>query len=287
MEMVQVSEGVFAFLRPDQGANVGLVRTLDGLVVVDTTSCAADMKGLLDETGAAPEDVRLVINTHSHSDHTWGNQLFDCPILAHRLCRETMEANLAGGWDVEAIRAAIAERAKAEPDWAREMRKKVTGLRIALPTETYEERRDLEVGGVRMQAIHFDAHTPGSSVVWLPEAEVLYAGDLIFQGRYPFIGDADIPELITALKRLPGFGARAIVPGHGLLCGEAEIAALVDYLQGTWARTIDHLAQGHGEDEAAADPGYPHYAEGAAERYHETNIRVVYRQLAGEGACPL
>jgi cyclase len=115
----------------------------------------------------------------------------------------------------------------------------------------------------------------------------LYASDLIFEGRYPFIGDADLPELISVLGRLPEFGARTIVPGHGMLCGGAEIEALRSYLHETWARTIDHLTQGHSADEAAADPGYPRYAEGAAERYHETNIRLIYRSLAGGDACPL
>jgi hypothetical protein len=110
---------------------------------------------------------------------------------------------------------------------------------------------------------------------------------LIFEGRYPFIGDADLPELISVLGRLPEFGAQTIVPGHGLLCGEAEIDALRAYYHQTWARTIDHLTQGHSADEAAADPGYPRYAKGAVERYHETNIRLVYETLVGGEACPL
>ena len=98
MEVSQVSEGVYAFLRPDEGANVGLVRTAEGAIVVDTTSCAADMLGLLDAVGVPAAEVCQVINTHSHSDHTWGNQLFRRSILSHHLCRETMRANLQGPW---------------------------------------------------------------------------------------------------------------------------------------------------------------------------------------------
>jgi cyclase len=228
-----------------------------------------------------------VINTHSHSDHTWGNQLFDCPILAHKVCAETMAANLEGPWNLEAIQAAIAERGAKEPQWAEEMRHKIEGLEVTLPTQGFEDRRDLVVGGVEIQVIHLDAHTPGSAVVWVPQKSTLWSGDLIFEGRYPFIGDADVPEWITVLKQLPGFGAETVVPGHGVLCGEETMAALADYMQGTWARTIDHLVQGHSADEAAADPGYPRYAEGAAERYHETNIRLIYAALAGDGSCPI
>ena len=108
MEIVEKSPGVIAFLRPDEGANASLIRTADGVIVVDTTSCASDMQGLLDAIEVSPSEACLVINTHSHSDHTWGNQLFGCPILAHRLCRETMAANISEAWNVEAIRAAIA-----------------------------------------------------------------------------------------------------------------------------------------------------------------------------------
>jgi cyclase len=198
-----------------------------------------------------------------------------------------MAANLEGPWNMDAIRASIAERGESEPQWAAEMRHKIQGLEIQQPTETFEERRTIEIGGVRLEVIHMDAHSPGLCVVWLPEAGVLYASDLIFEGRYPFIGDADLPEWIAVLGRLPAFGARTIVPGHGVLCDETTIEALRAYLHGTWARTIDHLAAGHSADEAAADPAYPRYAVRAAERYHEQNIRLVYQSLAGGDACPL
>jgi cyclase len=281
MEMVEVGPGVIAFVRPDEGANAGLSHTDDGVVVVDTTFFPPDMQELLDAAGVSASEARIVINTHAHRDHTWGNQLFDCPILAHRLCRETMTANLTGPWSAEAIEAFLAEREKTDPDWAREAREKLADLRITLPTEVFEDRRALEIGGVRLEVIHFGGHTPDSAVVWLPEAKVLFAADLIFEGSYPYLGEAHVPALISALRRLPEFGAQAIVPGHGLLCDEAEIAALLDYLEATWALTADHLAQGHSEDEAVADPNYPRYTEKFAERWHEVNIRVMYAQLAG------
>jgi cyclase len=287
MDIVRPSARVLAFVRPEEGANASLIETDAGPVVVDTTSCAADMQALLDSAGVRAADVRLVINTHQHSDHTWGNQLFACPILAHRLCREAMAANVGGPWQIERIHASLTERGASDPAWAEEMRKKVAGLRIALPTDVFDGQHALEVGGVQIDVVHAGGHTPGSSVVWVPGEGVLFSGDLLFVGRYPFIGDANIPDLIAALRRLPAYGARAIVPGHGPLCGEPAVAAMLDYVQDTWARTIDHLAQGHTADEAVADPGYPRYAEGAAERYHERNIRTVYAQLVGGDACPI
>jgi len=281
MEMVEVSPGVIAFVRPDEGANAGLIQTSEGVVIVDTTFFPPDMQELLDAAGVSASEARLVINTHSHRDHTWGNQLFDCPILAHRLCREEMTANLIGPWSAEAIGVFLAEREKTDPDWARKAREKLADLCITLPTEVFEDRHELEIGGVRLEVIHFGGHTPDSAVVWLPEAKVLFAADLIFEGSYPYLGEADVPALIAGLKRLPEFGAQAIVPGHGLLCDEAEIAALLDYLEVTWARTADHLVQGHSEDETVADPSYPRYRAKFAEQWHTVNIRVMYAQLAG------
>jgi cyclase len=287
MEMIEVAPGAIAFVRPKEGANASLIRTREGIVVIDTTSCSADMRALLDAAGVSPGEVCLVINTHQHSDHTWGNQVFSSPILAHRLCKEAMAAQLEGDWRMDTLRASIRERAEREPGWVAEMQRKVDGLEITLPTETFEVRRALDIGGLRIDVIHMGGHSPGASVVWLPTENVLFSGDLLFVERYPFIGDADIPDLLSALQRLLRFETETIVPGHGPLCGKAEIQGMLDYIRGTWERTVDHLAQGHTADKAASDPGYPRYAEGAAERYHETNIRVMYERLTGGGSCLL
>jgi cyclase len=198
-----------------------------------------------------------------------------------------METHLDNEWRLASIQASILERGQSDPQWAAEMQTKIEGLRITLPTQTFDLGQDLILGGVQIKVVHLGGHTPGSSVVWLPRAKVLFSGDLLFVERYPFIGDADIPDLISALKRLRTFEAQLIVPGHGPLCGDTEVADMLSYVQETWSRTIDHLAQGHTADEMVSDPGYPRYAEGAADRLHKANIRVMYAQLTGGEACTL
>jgi cyclase len=287
VDIAQPKPGVTVFVRTEEGANSSLIWTPAGAIVIDTTSCPSDMGVFLDTVGLAPEQVCLVINTHHHSDHTWGNQLFDCPIIAHRRCQEAMIANMGSAWRLERIEAEIAARQASDPEWSAEMRKKTTGLEITVPNDVFSQGRELEIGGVGLELLHFGGHTPGSSVVWLPDAQIAWAGDLLFVGRYPYIGDADIPDLLSALQRLSVLGAAVIVPGHGPLCDDLAISAMSDYIHGTWSRTIDHLAQGHSVEQAVADTGYPRYAPGAAERYHETNIRAIYDQLTGHGSCPL
>jgi glyoxylase-like metal-dependent hydrolase (beta-lactamase superfamily II) len=104
---------------------------------------------------------------------------------------------------------------------------------------------------------------------------------LIFQGRYPYIFDADIPAWIDRLGRLLEFDARVIVPGHGVMCGETEIIALREYLQVSWDITAEHIRLGHSTDETAADPTYPIFSENKYERLHQANIRYMYDKLTG------
>ncbi len=249
MEMLEVSPGVVAFVHPEGRSNCGLIQTTEGAVLVDTTARPVDIRACLALAGVSAADICLILLTHSHSDHTSGISLFDCPVLAHRLTRQRIGKR---GTD----------RAKTQ-----------------MPTEVFEDRRELEIGGVKLEIIHAGGHTPGSSVVWLSETGVLFAGDLIFEGRYPFLATANVPHLMEALRWIPSLGAQVIVPGHGTLCGNEEILRQLEYIERTWARTAEHVALGHGVEEAVHDPAYPRCAGLGFERLHGWNIEVIYRQV--------
>lgn len=279
MEIIRIDPSVSAFIRPEVGANIGLIHTPNGMILIDTTSSSAEIQALFKAAGVRAEEVRLVINTHSHNDHTWGNQVFSCPILAQRLCQEQMQANLSNDWSMEVLQSYISDLEKTDHKRADDLRRTVEDLDIKLPDQVFEERYEGELGGLKYEIIHLGGHTPDLSVVWLPEKRVLFASDLIFQGRYPYIFDADIPAWITALNRLLKFDAEVIIPGHGVRCGEAEILALSEYLQHTWERTSEHIQLGHSEEETSADPAYPYFAAGKYERLHQANIRYMYKKL--------
>ena len=249
MEIHQLSPYVTAFIQPEGGSSAGLIKSSEGYVVIDTTSRPSDIRDFLAAVDVTPADVSLVLITHSHSDHTSGIPLFDCPILSHKLSRQR-------------IMKRGTERAQKQ-----------------IPTEVFEERKDLQVGGVKIEFIHAGGHTPGSSVVWLPEANILFSGDLIFSDIYPFLNVANVPVLMEALERLLRFDTRVIVPGHGPLCDRGEVSRQLDYLRTSWVRTREHLIHGHSLEEAMADPDYPKYSERGFERLHTGNIKVMYRQL--------
>jgi cyclase len=177
-----------------------MIYTTAGVILVDTTARPVDIQACLDLADLTPEDVCLILLTHSHSDHTSGIPLFKCSSLAHKLTYQR-------------IKNRRTKRSKQQ-----------------IPTEIFENRRVLEIGGARLEMIHVGGHTPGSSVVWHPKERILFAGDLIFEGRYPFLATANIEKLMAALRWLPSLGARVILPGHGDLCNNDEVMRQLNYI---------------------------------------------------------
>ena len=279
MEIIRINSIATAFIRPIEGVNAGLIHTPKGMILIDTTSSPLEIKTLFEAVTARLEEVRLVVNTHSHSDHTWGNQVFACPILAHRLCLERMQSALINEWSPGVIQSYLSDLEKTDPKKADDLRMTVKDLHITLPSRIFDERFEGELGGLNYEVIHLGGHTPDLSVVWLPEKRVLFASDLIFQGRYPYIFDADIPNWIAALSRLLEFKAEVIIPGHGVRCGEAEIIALSDYLKRTWELTDEHIRLGHSIEETSTDLAFPFFAAEKYERLHQANIRYMYEKL--------
>jgi cyclase len=149
-----------------------------------------------------------------------------------------------------------------------------------LPTEVFEDHYEVEVGDVCIELTHYGGHKVDASVVWLPQEKVLFAGDLIFEGRYPYILSSDVPRWVEVLDQLPSYGAEVILPGHGTICTEFEIAILKDYLTDTWQRTSDPIAQGHTLEETLADPDYLRDDTWLRENLYQPNIEFMYQQLS-------
>ena len=253
LEIHKLSHDITVFISPRGGPSSGLIPTPIGFVVVDTKSNPAHIQKCLDAENVAPSDVCLVFITHSHTDHTGGISFFDCPILAHKLTYQ---------------RVIKREKSKEIPN---------------MPTEYFDNTHNPDFGGVQFEFIHTGGHTPGSSIVWIPEASVLFVGDLLYGGRYPILAPANIPNLVEVLRWLPTFGAESIVPGHGPLLGNDELAGQLEYIETTWKRTEEHITQGDSIEDTLADADYPHYSD-VGTNLHDGNIKAMYKQLKKGGA---
>jgi cyclase len=214
LEIHKLTRGITAFISPRGGPSTGLIQTADGYVVVDTTSYPEHIQECLDAVNVSPSDVCRVFFTHSHTDHTGGISFFNCPVLTHKLTYQ---------------RVIKREKSKEVPN---------------VPTDFFKDNLNRNIGGVLFEFIHPGAHTPGSAIVWLPKDKVLFAGDMIYGGRYPILAPADIPILVETLRWLPTLGAKVIVPGHGHLCGNDKLVRQLEYIETTWGRTAEHITRG-------------------------------------------
>ena len=204
-------------------SNAAFVVTPAGVVVIDALGSPELARELMVHikrlTGKA---VTHVVVTHYHADHIYGLQTFKdagARIIAHRAALEYLNS------DTAALRLK-ASREELFP-WIDEK------TRLVYADEWLDGPREFSVGGVRFVLQHVGpAHTPEDIVVYLPSEHVLFAGDLVFRGRVPFVGQANSKKWIESLDALLVFDARVIVPGHGPLSSSAreDMRQTRDYL---------------------------------------------------------
>lgn len=187
-------------------SNAGFVVTEKSVVVIDALGSPALAERLLTEIRRiTPKPVSHVLVTHYHADHVYGLQAFKkagASIVAQRSAWEYLGSETAQR-RLEASRHDLAPYID-----------KSTRL---VPADRWLEGDDtLVVGGVefRMSAVG-PSHTPEDMVVYVPQERVVFTGDIVFQGRIPFVGQADSRHWIAALDKLLVLEASTMVPGHG------------------------------------------------------------------------
>lgn len=189
-------------------SNAGFVVTPAGVVVIDALGSPQLAKDLLAQIARiTPLPVTHVIVTHYHADHVYGLQEFKrvgATIVAHRGGMDYLNS------DTAAARLA-ASRVELAP-W-------IDADTHLVPADRWiDGPTDLVVGGVRLEIIPVGpAHTPEDVVIWLPSEKVLFAGDIVFRGRIPYVGQADSRHWIAALDTLLKLDPAVLVPGHGAL----------------------------------------------------------------------
>lgn len=194
-------------------SNAAFVVTPAGVVVIDALGSPALAERLMAEIRkVTPLPVTHVIVTHYHADHIYGLQAFKAQgahIVAHRAALEYLNSETAR-LRLETSRHDLAP-------WVDDK------TRLVPADEWIDGPKELTVGGVRflLQPVG-PAHTPEDMVIYLPHEKVLFAGDLVFRSRIPFVGQADSGHWIKAMESLLAFDASVIVPGHGPLSVDAR-----------------------------------------------------------------
>ena len=192
--------------------NIGLILGDGEALVIDTRSThvqAREIQAHVRELTTAP--VTVVVDTHGHFDHAFGNHVFrPATIWGHERCVTFIERT------GEARRPRIA---RDEPTLANDLREVV----IDPPDRTFAETAIVEVGGRPVELRYLGrGHTDHDIVISVPGTGVVWAGDLLESGALPFFADGypmDWPITASALAELVGDGV--VVPGHGDHAGQA------------------------------------------------------------------
>ena len=214
-DLKAIGPGVYAAIdgpAGKSGSNAGFVIGDDGVLVIDSFYSPEATRALLARIHAlTPKPVRYVVNTHYHIDHVGGDAVFreaGAVIIAHRNVRGWIRRNnphLLGDHPTPAQQAMI--DALPLPDVVTDK-----GLTIWLGTRRVEVRAVL-------------GHTGGDLVVSVPDAKVLFCGDMLWRRVSPNVIDGTVSQWIDTLGAFasaPDAGATTFVPGHG------DVAALVD-----------------------------------------------------------
>lgn len=208
---VELGDRVFVRRYKFYDQNIGVVLGDGAALVIDTRSTHAQAREIqadLRMLTAAP--VTVVVDTHGHFDHAFGNHLFrPATIWGQAGCPPFLTRT------AEQRRARITAQ---EPSLAADLAEVV----IDPPDRVFDAEATIEVGGRPVELRHLGrGHTDHDLIVSIPDADVIFAGDLIEGGNVPFFNDAyplDWPATSAALVEMV---SGIVVPGHGDHAGRA------------------------------------------------------------------
>jgi glyoxylase-like metal-dependent hydrolase (beta-lactamase superfamily II) len=213
-------------------SNAGFVVTADGVVVFDaagTPSLGWALLGKIRQTTGAP--VRYNVVSHYHADHIYGLQAFkdhtDTIIIAQDRAREYRENEETAD---ERADQRLDQRRQALAPWVN------ADTRVVPPDITFNDRLALTLGGKRFQMIFAGpAHSASDMMMMVEPDGVLFAGDIVQNGRIPFMNsdDVDTRQWLKALEVVEQLDPKFIIPGHGRPSTAAKeaIAFTRDYIR--------------------------------------------------------
>jgi cyclase len=283
----EVADGCHAYLQRDGGwgwSNAGLVVGDGTSLLVDTLFdlrlTAAMLETFAAHTRSAP--IASVVNTHANGDHCYGNELVaDAEIISSSAAAREME-------DVPPSMLAALNAAPGDiGDLFRQFfgEFEFDGIEQTLPDRTFDGRLELDVGGRQVELIEVGpAHTEGDVIAHVPDACVVYTGDILFIGGTPIVWAGPLSNWIAACDLMLGMDVDVVVPGHGPVTDKSGVSAVRDYLSFVETEATARHRAGIDAFDAARDIGRLIGESADFSRLGEfgriaVNVETVYRSL--------
>lgn len=284
----ELGDGCLAYVQHDGSwgwSNAGLVLGDGASLLVDTLFDLGLTRRMLDAmtpfTGVAP--IRSLVNTHANGDHCYGNQLVDGADII---------ASTAAAHEMSEVPPSMLAALNAAPGEIGDLFRRFfgafdfDGIDLRLPTRTFDGRLDLEVGGRAVELIEVGpAHTRGDVIVHVPDAQMVFTGDILFIGGTPIVWAGPLSNWIAACDLMLGMDVETVVPGHGPVTDKRGIVEVRDYLSFIEHEAEERFHAGVDAFEAAKDiaklmgaSGSSFASWGEAGRI-SVNVETAYRTL--------
>jgi cyclase len=275
MRRERVSDDIYVFTS-DLYAQVtaSAVATDEGIIMIDTLPYPDETRLIIEFlNGLGRGEIRYLINTHWHGDHSNGSYLFEgAQLVTHERCAEAL---------VEWGAAALEESRETTPE--------LEEVELRLPDITFDQGDMLlHLGEKSLQLVLTPGHSPDTTVVYVKEDKVLLASDTVMPLPYFVWGDRE--DFIGSLQKVLEFNLESIVQGHGevLLRGEIReaIQSSIRYLNAIYKRVAKVVEAGEGigalrriDIESCGKSRIP--LNGLVQDLHQANLYSLYEKLAG------
>jgi glyoxylase-like metal-dependent hydrolase (beta-lactamase superfamily II) len=227
----ELAPGVFAFTAQGD-PNVGAIVGTDAILAIEARATPLMARRWIDVIRARVSDKPFgdLVLTHYHAVRTLGASAFGARrIIAHANTRALIEERGLADWASEQGRMPrLFEGADTIPG-------------LTHPTDTFEERLELDLGDRRLELRYLGrGHTSGDLVVWLPDERICFAGDLVEAQAAPYMGDAHVADWSgPTLDAVAALGAASLVGGRGPVVTGDAVATAIDDTRAFLRTTLD------------------------------------------------
>lgn len=271
MALTKLTDGIYADTEGSNGGNHGVIVLEDEIVMIDSGMIhhrSLEMKTNLEHEIGLP--ILKLVFTHSHGDHVFGAQAFEpVSLIASAPMRRRCEENLKSDWNRDALLKRYSEVKEERP----ELWKAVQSLNIRLPDIVFKDQ--LSLGNNQEITVKLlGGHTSGSSIIISHPQKVIFVGDLIFSGQFPYGGDptCNPDRWIMALEEVQAIDYETIIPGHGPVCGRSELEVYTQALKDLRNVVKDAIKSGTSKEEIIEHDMIPLQIRTGIERFADITL---------------
>jgi glyoxylase-like metal-dependent hydrolase (beta-lactamase superfamily II) len=288
----EIGDGLFAYLQPDGGwglSNAGLVTGAGSSMLIDTLFDLRGARALLDAlakiTAEAP--IGAAVNTHGNGDHCFGNQLLPAGIPIHATRAAEAEIRAAPPAVVASLEQA-SDSPAWQAFWARTFgRFDFADVELRAPTELFDGRVELSVAGRALELIEVGpAHTAGDAILNVPDAGVVFTGDILFADATPVMWHGPVSNWLTACDLIAALNPSLLIPGHGPVSDLSALQATRNYLEYIRAEARIRFDAGLDAVAAADDIDLRDFDGWGEPERIVVNVEALYREFDPARSAP-